>query len=59
MVEKQHKTAYYWLIKVAKVGKKYQITPDQVETIKEIWDELHQSGYWFSFNESSIIKFKQ
>ena len=50
----------YWLLDVMQHNKVYNVTQEQADQIKEIWEDLHtDSDMWFSFNEgcSKIKKY--
>ena len=57
MTDKQQR-AYNWITNTMILDKPYKVTDDQIEVIKTIWNEIHSEGYWYSFNETSLTKFK-
>ncbi len=57
MTDEQQR-AYNVIINTMIIGKKYQVTDEQIETIKLIWDTLHDDGYWFSLNSNTLVKFE-
>jgi len=57
-MNKAQKTAYNWITNTMILGKEYILTEDQIEAVKSIWEEIHSEGYWYSFNETSLTKFK-
>lgn len=47
-----------WLIDTMEVGKPYNLKPDQVDRIKDVWEVLSLSDFIFTFNSemNRIIK---
>ena len=42
----------YWLTEVMKPNKPMDVTPEQVDKIKQVWDQLDHNKYQYSFNDN-------